>query len=95
MKKRIKIISFVILIAVILIFGYVIYSNATKNNEQSLPEKVMTEIRYLEGKLIEIANQTNNIVMQNYKVSVKSIEEGKKSDSGEGENATSDSRKFF
>ena len=94
MKKRIKIISFVILIAVILIFGYVIYSNATKNNEQSLPEKVMTEIRYLEGKLIEVANQTNNIVMQNYKVSVKSIEEEGESNSS-GENSTSDSRKFF
>ena len=70
-----KIIAFIILLIVVIIFSYLIYSNATKNDENILKDKVVTEIKYLEVKLVNIANRMNNITTQNYKVTSKEVEE--------------------
>ena len=89
MSKRMKIFSIVIFFMVVMILGYVIYSNATKNDGKTLEDKVKSEIEYLEVKLLNMANRLNNITIQNYKVTTKEVEE--QSESGDSSSNSAES----
>ena len=63
-----------------------------KNNKSSINQKVDTEICYLDGELLYIANGINNVSYYNYKIDVQEIQkESSKSDSsGENKNSEKD-----
>ena len=75
MNKRIKMLSFIIVIVIIGVLGVVIYSNATKDNEKTIEDKVLSETQYLEVKVINMANRINNVTTQNYKVTTKQVDD--------------------
>ena len=92
MNKKFKMLAFIIFFAIIGVLGYVIYSNATKSNEQSLDEKVLTEIKYLEVKIVNIANKINNITTRNYKVTTKSVEQQSDSEESSSTNSSNENK---
>ena len=86
MKKFTKI-AFIILIAVIIILAFALYTKASNNNsgsDNAQKDKTFAEIKYLESKLTDLLNAMNNIEFENYDISVGKIESesGEESDSG-------------
>lgn len=74
MDKKMKILSFIIFFVVVIALGYIVYSKTSKSEEEMLSEKVLTEVKYIEEKIINMANRINNITTQNYKVTTKKVE---------------------
>ena len=66
--KKFKIISYIILVIVLVILALTVYTSAIQNNEQDEKEKVTSEIRYLDTKLVELFNYINNIETRNYQI---------------------------
>ncbi len=89
MNKKMKMISFISIFVILIVLGYVIFSNASKSNNKTLDDKIKSEIEYLEVKLINMANRINNITVQNYKVTTKEVEE--QSGTGESSSETAES----
>ena len=71
--KNLKRIGYIVLIAIIIILGFIIYSNANKNNENNQQEKVFSEIKYIESKLVQLFNEMNKIESRNYTISIGEI----------------------
>lgn len=71
--KNLKRIGYIVLIAIIIILGFIIYSNANKNNENNQQEKVLSEIKYIESKLVQLFNEMNKIESRNYTISIGEI----------------------
>ena len=90
MKKSSKIIYSILAVFGIFIIGaslyYVIANNENKNKNNEIKEKVLSEINYLEEKIVNIFNQMNQIEYDNYKISVESIEQGETNSSSEDTN---------
>ena len=93
--KKFKIISYIILLIVLVILALTVYTSATQNNEQDEKEKVTSEIRYLDTKLVELLNHMNNIETRNYQIYTTKIEESRSAENSgggsSGENSSSDS----
>ena len=70
---KFKKIAYIILIAIILLLAFAIYTNAVKNEGEEQKQKASTEIRFLESKIIDLANKLNNIEFENYKISESEI----------------------
>lgn len=67
-------------------FGtYKVMSNS-KNKDQEIKEKVQTELKYVDGKLIKIFNHMNNIEFENYKISIGEINTSSTDESSEKSN---------
>lgn len=83
--KKIQKIAYIILVAIIVVLFYAIYVNASKNNQIDQKQKTLTEIEWIESKIINLCNTMNNISFENYKleVSKKGEEESKKSNNEE------------
>ena len=79
--KKFKKIAFFVLFLIIIILSFTIYTNASKNNENDIREKSLSEIKYVESKLINLFNSLNNIEFENYKISSQEINSQKNSDS--------------
>ena len=83
--KKFKIISYIILFIVLVILALIVYTSATQNNEEDGKEKAISEIKYLDSKLVELFNHMNNIETRNYKIyTTKTEESSSKQSSGEG-----------
>lgn len=81
--KKFKQIGYIILIVIIVVLSLTIYTNASKNNEQNSKDKTLSEIKFLESKLVNLLNTMNNIESRNYKVSYGEIsEQSSKGNSG-------------
>ena len=93
--KKFKIISYIILLIVLVILSLTVYTSATQNNEQDEKEKVTSEIRYLDTKLVELLNHMNNIETRNYQIYTTKIEESRSAENSgggsSGGNSSSDS----
>lgn len=97
--KNLKRIAYIVLILIIVILGFVIYSNANKNDENVKNEKAFSEIKYVESKLVELFNEMNKIESRNYNIAIGEIskdttqsssgESSSSSGSGGGEGGTS------
>ena len=97
--KNLKRIAYIVLILIITILGFVIYSNANKNDENVKNEKAFSEIKYVESKLVELFNEMNKIESRNYNIAIGEIskdttqsssgESSSSSGSGGGEGGTS------
>ena len=66
--KKFKRIAYIVLIAIVVILSLTIYTNANKNNEETQKEKVCSQIKYLETKLINLFNTMNNIKTSDYNI---------------------------
>ncbi len=94
--KGLKRASYIIVIIIIVVLSWTIYANATKSDEKDQKEKTMSEIRYVESKIVNLLNSLNNIEFENYDISIsqlnKSSKDEKSSQSEEsGSNSSSDS----
>ena len=77
MKKYAKI-AYIVLILIILIFGFSMYKVSGKNNtNEDVKDKTLSEIEYLENKLVNLFNEVNNIKFENYTISATEINENK------------------
>lgn len=79
--KNLKRIGYIILIVIIAILGFVIYSNANKGEENNQQEKVLSEIKYVESKLVQLFNEMNKIESRNYSISIGEISKDNSSQS--------------
>ena len=82
--KKFKIISYIILLIVLVVLALTVYTNATQNNEQDEKEKVTSEIRYLDIKLVDLFNNMNNIETRNYQIYTTKIEESRSAENSGG-----------
>ena len=87
--KKFKKIAYIVLIAIVVILSLTIYTNASKNNGENQKEKVLSEIKFIETKLINIFNNMNNIKTSDYNIVTTEIstESNAKSES-EGEQSS-------
>lgn len=91
--KKFQKIAYIILVAIIVVLFYVIYVNASKNNQVDQKQKTLTEIEWIESKIINLCNTMNNISFENYKLEVKMEEqESKTSNSQKGQSSEGDSQ---
>lgn len=87
MKKYRKFLFlFVIIIAVVL--GVFLYTSISKENNVSPEEKSLSEIEYLEKKMVTLLNQLNNIESRNYNLSVSKITENEESSQSQSEGSS-------
>ena len=89
--KKFKIISYIILLIVLVILALTVYTSATQDNSKDEKEKVDSEIRYLDTKLVDLFNNMNNIEMRNYKIYTTKIEESRSAETTGGGNSSSES----
>lgn len=68
--QKFKKIAYLILIIIILVLSFTLYTNATKENDNDIKEKTLAEIKYVENKLVGMFNNLNNIEFDNYKLSI-------------------------
>ena len=66
--KKYKKIAYIILIIVVAVLSILLYENVSKGNEQDQKEKSLSEIEFLEEKLISLFNTMNNIQTRNYTI---------------------------
>ncbi len=82
--KKWKRIGYIVLIAIVVVLSFTIYTNASKNNSKTQKEKTFSEIKFVETKLANLLNTMNNIEARNYGIvtSELSKETTQKSNSG-------------
>ena len=82
--KKLKRIAYIVLIVIVVILSLTIYTNASKDNGESQKEKIFSEIKFVETKMVNLLNTMNHIEVRNYKVvtSELSKESTEKSSSG-------------
>lgn len=74
--KKYTVISYIVLILIIFVFGFWIYKVSAKNNSgKEIKEKTYSELKYLENELQNLFNEINNIKFENYTISATNIEE--------------------
>ena len=88
--ERMRKVGYIVLFVIVLVMSLTIYTNANKKDENSQKEKVFSEIKFLETKLVNLFNTMNSIDTRNYKVttsefSKETIETTEKSSSGGGQ----------
>ena len=83
--KNLKRIGYIILIVTIAVLGFVIYSNANKGEENNQQEKVLSEIKYVESKLVQLFNEMNKIESRNYSISIGEISKDNNSNQSSGQ----------
>ena len=89
--KKFKNIAYILLVFIIIILGFVIYSNANKNNENEEKEKIVSEIKYVESKLVNLFNEMNKIESRNYNIAVGEVSKEVTQQSSGGSSSSSGS----
>ena len=85
--KNLKKIGYIVLIVIVIVLGFVIYSNASKGNENSGQEKVVSEIKYVESKLVQLFNEMNKIETRNYSITIGEISKDSSSSQSDGQSS--------
>ncbi len=94
--KKLKKIAYMVLIVMIVILSLTIYTNANKDNGESQKEKIFSEVKFVENKIVNLLNTMNHIEVRNYKVvtselSKESTEKSSSGGSSESESGGEDS----
>ena len=89
--KKFKIFSYIILLIVLVVLALTVYTSATQNNEEDDKEKVVSEIEYIDAKLVDLFNKMNNIETRNYQIYITKIEESKSAQNSGNSNNSSGS----
>lgn len=71
--KNIRRVAYIVLILIIAILSFTVYTNANKENPNEQKEKIFTELKYLESKFMNLINTMNNIKVKNYNIEVGSL----------------------
>ena len=93
--KKFKVFGYIILILIIGILSYSIYSLAKEDPKEDNENKILSEIRYVEAEFTDLFNTMNNIETRNYGIEVDELskETSKKmeevSSDGGGQNGSS------
>ena len=66
--KNIKRIGYIVLVIIIIILSFTIYTNASKDHTQNQKDKTFSQIKYMEGKIVNLLNSINHIEARNYSV---------------------------
>lgn len=66
--KNIKRMAYLVVMVIVLVLSLTIYTNASKENNQTSKEKVFSQIKYMEGKIANLLNSMNHIEARNYSV---------------------------
>lgn len=85
--KNLKRIGYIILIVIIAVLGFVIYSNANKGEENNQQEKVISEIKYVESKLVQLFNEMNKIESRNYSIAIGELAKESESNQTNGQSS--------
>ena len=97
--KKFKVFGYVILILIIGVLSYSIYSLAKEDPKEDNENKILSEIRYVEAEFTDLFNTMNNIETRNYGIEVdelsketsKKMEEGSSDSGGQSKNNNSES----
>ena len=89
--KNLKRIAYIVLILIIVILGFMIYSNASKDDDNNQNEKTFSEIKYVESKLVELFNEMNKIESRNYNIAIGEISKDTTQSSSEESSSSSGS----
>ena len=86
--KKFKKISYILLIVIIIVLGFVIYSISASDTKQDVKEKTKSEIYYFESKFVYMLNSQKNhlkthqvlvmVMIHQEEVQVKTLQVGKK-----------------
>lgn len=87
--KKYKIFLFIFLIIVIIVLSVFLYFNISSGNNENSKEKSLSEVEYVETKLVTLFNELNNIESRNYTVSVKETESPSKEENSESSSSSS------
>ncbi len=82
--KKFKKIAFLVLIVIIVILSLTIYTSANKDNTVDQKNKVFSEVKFIEGKLVDLLNSMNNIKFDSYGISVSDISKDSKTQEKSG-----------
>ena len=77
--KKYKNFLVIFTIVIIIVLGFFLYVTISKDNYVSKEEKALSEIEYVEKKIVTLLNELNNIESRNYNLSVSDIVEEKSS----------------
>lgn len=92
MKNSKKLLITFIIVIIIISVSYAIYAISNNNNSnKNEQEKVLSEIKYLESKFVNILNTLNNIEYRNYKISTQKATNTDNSESSSQNNSSSNS----
>ena len=86
--KKYKKFLFIFIIIIAVVLGVFLYTSVSKENTVSSEEKSLSEIEYLEKKLVTLLNQLNNIESRNYNLSVSKITEQEESSQSQSEESS-------
>lgn len=97
--KKFKVFGYVILILIIGVLSYSIYSLAKEDPKKDKENKILSEIRYAEAEFTDLFNTMNNIETRNYGIEIdelsketsKKMEEGSSDSGGQSKNNNSES----
>ena len=89
--KKFKKIAYIFLIIIIIVLSFMLYTNVSKGKDGEQSEKKISEIEFMENKLIALLNQMNNIETKNYNISVSEISKQKSSSNSEDSKSNSSS----
>lgn len=89
--KNLKRIAYIVLILIIVILGFMIYSNASKDDDNNQNEKTFSEIKYVESKLVELFNEMNKIESRNYNIAIGEVSKETEKSSSEESSSSSGS----
>ena len=92
--KKFKKMAYIVLIIAVVVLSLTIYTNASKNDKENQREKILSEIKFVEVKLINIFNSMNNIKINDYNIATIEIskESNTESETEEGEESTQGSQ---
>lgn len=90
--KKFRKISFCFLIIVIIILSITLYANVSKGNQKENNEKEISEIDFLEDKIVNLLNEMNNIETRNYHISVSNVSKQTKNQGSSDNNTKQDSQ---
>lgn len=71
--KKYKKIAYLLLIIIVAVLSVTVYANASKEDKEAKKEKNFSEVEFLETKLLNLANEMNNIETRNYNISASKI----------------------
>ncbi len=66
--KKLKRVAYMVLIVIVVVLSLTIYTNASKDDGEKQKEKIFSEIKFVETKLVNLLNTMNNIEARNYNV---------------------------
>lgn len=80
--KIFKKISYIVLIIFVIGLCFLVYKVTAKDEQSESEGKTLSEVKYVEQKLVELFNSLNNISYDNYTITSKAISDKKSSQSG-------------